>query len=81
MRVPMTVSDFLDRAELVYGDRVGVVDEPDQPGPAVGTVTYGRVAERARAGRRGSTRSASARASAWRWSATTRPACSCCCSA
>ena len=23
MRVPLTTRDFLDRAELVYGDRVG----------------------------------------------------------
>ena len=33
MRVPMTTRDFLDRAELVYGDRVGVVDEPDPARP------------------------------------------------
>ena len=36
MRVPLTIRDFLDRAELVYGDRVGVVDEPDQPAPSLG---------------------------------------------
>ena len=29
MRVPLTTRDFLDRAELVYGDRIGIVDEPD----------------------------------------------------
>ena len=34
MRVPLTVNDFLERAELVYGDRIGVVDEPDQPSDA-----------------------------------------------
>ena len=31
MRYPLTVSDFLDRATTVYPDRIGVVDEPDQP--------------------------------------------------
>ncbi len=33
MRVPLTVLDFIERAELVYGDRIGVVDEPEQPAP------------------------------------------------
>ena len=33
MLVPLSVSDFLDRAEQVYGDRIGVVDEPIQPAP------------------------------------------------
>src|SRR6478752_5971819 len=28
MRVPLTVLDFLERAELVYGDRIGIVDGP-----------------------------------------------------
>src|SRR6476469_7715820 len=36
MRVPLTTRDFLDRAALVYGDRVGVVDEPTQPAPSIG---------------------------------------------
>src|SRR3954451_9150999 len=49
MRVPLTTRDFLERAELVYGDRVGVVDEPDQPAPSMGEVTYREVARRARA--------------------------------
>jgi fatty-acyl-CoA synthase len=40
MHVPFSVSDFLDRAMQVYGDRVGVVDEPDQPAPSLGDVTY-----------------------------------------
>ena len=31
MFVPFSVTDFLDRAVGVYGDRVGVVDEPMQP--------------------------------------------------
>jgi fatty-acyl-CoA synthase len=49
MRVPLTTRDFLDRAELVYGDRVGIVDEPNQPAPSMGEVTYREVARRARA--------------------------------
>src|SRR5690349_481070 len=49
MRVPLTTRDFLDRAELVYGDRVGVVDEAAQPAPSLGEVTYREVARRGRA--------------------------------
>ncbi|TFV55090.1 AMP-dependent synthetase [Geodermatophilus sp. DF01-2] len=49
MRVPLTTRDFLDRAELVYGDRVGVVDEPQQPAPSLGEVSYREVARRGRA--------------------------------
>jgi fatty-acyl-CoA synthase len=49
MRVPLTTRDFLDRAELVYGDRVGIVDEPAQPAPSLGEVTYREVARRGRA--------------------------------
>src|SRR3954467_10483937 len=49
MRVPLTTRDFLERAELVYGDRVGVVDEPDQPAPPLGELTHREVARRARA--------------------------------
>ena len=49
MRVPLTTRDFLDRAELVYGDRVGVVDEPAQPAPSLGEVTYREMARRGRA--------------------------------
>src|SRR5215218_2308608 len=49
MRVPLTSRDFLDRAELVYGDRIGVVDEPDQPAPSLGRLTYREVARRGRA--------------------------------
>ncbi|MCZ2818186.1 AMP-binding protein [Modestobacter sp. VKM Ac-2984] len=49
MRVPLTTRDFLDRAELVYGDRLGVVDEPSQPAPSLGDLTYRDVARRARA--------------------------------
>jgi acyl-CoA synthetase (AMP-forming)/AMP-acid ligase II len=49
MKVPLTVLDHIDRAELVYGDRIGVVDEPDQPAASWGTLTYARMAELARA--------------------------------
>jgi acyl-CoA synthetase (AMP-forming)/AMP-acid ligase II len=49
MRVPLTTRDFLDRAELVYGDRVGVVDEPVQPAPSLGELTYREIARRGRA--------------------------------
>src|SRR5438477_615171 len=49
MRVPLTVNDFLERAELVYGDRVGVIDEPDQPAASWGSSTWREIARRARA--------------------------------
>jgi len=49
MKVPMTVLDHIERAELVYGDRVAVVDEPDQPAASWGSLTYREMAERARA--------------------------------
>ncbi|MFE0460621.1 AMP-binding protein [Kitasatospora sp. NPDC058965] len=49
MQTPLTIMDFLDRAELVYPDRVAVVDEPDQPAESWGELTYRRVAELARA--------------------------------
>jgi fatty-acyl-CoA synthase len=48
MRVPMLLQDFLDRAETVYPDRLGVVDDPDSP-DALGAVTYGQLAGRVRA--------------------------------
>ncbi|WP_046506327.1 AMP-binding protein [Streptomyces odonnellii] len=49
MRVPMTVADFLDRAERGFRTSPGVVDEQDQPGPPVPVSTYGRLGERVRA--------------------------------
>src|SRR4051794_9159755 len=49
MQVPLTVADSIERAEQVYPDRVGVVDEPDPPGGGLGTLTYRRMAELARA--------------------------------
>ena len=76
MKVPLTVNDFLRRAELLYPDRTAIVDEPDQPAESWGSITYREMAERARAiaagldelGHRAS-------ASGWRWCRTTRPAC------
>ncbi|HET6877696.1 MAG TPA: AMP-binding protein [Jatrophihabitans sp.] len=49
MFYPLTVRDFLDRAEQVYPDRIGVIDEPDQPAPSLGELTYRQLAELARA--------------------------------
>jgi fatty-acyl-CoA synthase len=49
MKVALTVNDFLRRAELVYAERIGVVDEPDQPASSWGELTWAQVAERARA--------------------------------
>ncbi|WP_138760272.1 AMP-binding protein [Modestobacter altitudinis] len=49
MRVPLTTRDFIDRAELVYGDRIGIVDEPTQPASPLGELTYREVARRGRA--------------------------------
>ncbi|SDP28982.1 Acyl-CoA synthetase (AMP-forming)/AMP-acid ligase II [Actinopolyspora xinjiangensis] len=40
MFVPFSVSDFIDRAVQVYADRVGVVDESNQPAPSLGELTY-----------------------------------------
>ena len=47
MKVALTVADFLDRAAVVFPDRVAVVDEPDAAG-SLGTLTYGELAARAR---------------------------------
>ncbi|MGC5565424.1 AMP-binding protein [Streptomyces sp. FR-108] len=49
MYYPLTVRDFLDRAAHVYPDRVAVVDEPEQPGPGLGELTYRELARLARA--------------------------------
>ena len=49
MRVPLTIIDHIRRAELLYPDRVAVVDEPDQPAASWGALTYREMAERARA--------------------------------
>ncbi len=48
MRTPLTIGGHLDRAALVYGDRIGIIDEPDAPGGGLGQLTYRRVQELAR---------------------------------
>ena len=48
MRVPLLVNDFLDRAETVFAERVGVIDEP-QCEDGLGRLTYAEVARRVRA--------------------------------
>src|SRR6201988_3078284 len=48
MIVPLTLGDFLERAELVYGDREAGVDEPSPPGGGLGRFTYAAFAEMAR---------------------------------
>jgi acyl-CoA synthetase (AMP-forming)/AMP-acid ligase II len=40
MIVPLTLADFLERAEHVYGDREAIVDEPNPPGGGLGRLTY-----------------------------------------
>jgi fatty-acyl-CoA synthase len=49
MYYPLTIRDFLDRAEHVYPDRSAIVDEPDQPAPSLGDLSYRQVATNARA--------------------------------
>ena len=48
MIVPLTLTDFLERAETVYGDRVAVVDEPNPPGGGLGRFTYRAFGDMAR---------------------------------
>src|SRR6478672_6780517 len=49
MRVPMTISDFLYRAETVYADSPAIVDELEQPADPVAPSTYGELGRRVRA--------------------------------
>jgi fatty-acyl-CoA synthase len=49
MKVALTVNDFLRRAELVFPDRVAIVDEPVQPAESWGSITYAEMARRGRA--------------------------------
>ncbi len=49
MKVPLTIRDHLERAQLVYGERLAVVDEPDQPAAPLEGLTYGRLHELAAA--------------------------------
>jgi acyl-CoA synthetase (AMP-forming)/AMP-acid ligase II len=47
MYVPLTISDFLERAATVYGDRAAITDEPGTAA-SLGTLTYGELDARAR---------------------------------
>jgi acyl-CoA synthetase (AMP-forming)/AMP-acid ligase II len=49
MRTPLTIGGHLDRAALVYGERVGLIDEPDAPGGGLGRLTYAAMREKAQA--------------------------------
>ncbi|MBA3524963.1 MAG: AMP-binding protein [Geodermatophilaceae bacterium] len=49
MHVPFNTGHFLQRAADVYPDRIGIIDEPDQPATSLGGVTFGETARRARA--------------------------------
>ncbi|MFN8050766.1 MAG: AMP-binding protein [Acidimicrobiales bacterium] len=49
MKVQLNVRDFLDRAVSVYPNRVGIIDEPDQPAPSMGSLTYREIGEHAAA--------------------------------
>jgi acyl-CoA synthetase (AMP-forming)/AMP-acid ligase II len=48
MIVPLTLADFLERAEHVYGDREAIVDEPNPPGGGLGHITYAQFAAMSR---------------------------------
>jgi len=48
MIVPFSISDFIDRAVEVYGERIGVIDEPDQPAPSLGELSYAEIGALAR---------------------------------
>ena len=49
MKVPLTIRDHLRRAAVAYPDRIGVIDEPEQPAPSLGSITYRRMVELATA--------------------------------
>ena len=40
MEIPLTLIDYLNRAELVYGDQIAVIDEPEQPAGPLSDLTY-----------------------------------------
>jgi len=48
MFVPLSISDYLHRGAQVYGERLGIVDEPDQPAPSLGALSYANFAALAR---------------------------------
>src|SRR4051812_9771873 len=48
MKVPFSTSDFLDRAVQVFGDRIGIIDEPTVD-DSLGELTYREFGRRVRA--------------------------------
>ncbi|MEI7479092.1 MAG: AMP-binding protein [Actinomycetes bacterium] len=46
MHVALTIGQFLNRAALIYPDRVAIIDEPRVPGN-LGTITYAAMKQRA----------------------------------
>ena len=48
MIVPLTMADFLERAEQVYGDREAIIDEPNPPGGTLGRITYSQFGDMCR---------------------------------
>ena len=49
MFVPLSAKDFIDRAKTVYGERIGIIDEPLQPAEPLEQLSYARIDELARA--------------------------------
>jgi fatty-acyl-CoA synthase len=49
MIVEFNVRDFLDRAESAYPERIGLIDEPEQPAEPWAPLTFAQMAARARA--------------------------------
>ncbi|MEJ8566519.1 AMP-binding protein [Elongatibacter sediminis] len=49
MQVPLSIIDYLRRAEQVFPERIAFVDEPNQPAESWGAQTYREMARRARA--------------------------------
>jgi len=49
MIVQFNVRDFLDRAEVAYPERIGLIDEPDQPAQPWEPLTFAQLGARARA--------------------------------
>ena len=49
MFVPLSAKDFIDRAVTVYGERIGIVDESQQPAEPLESLSYARIDELARA--------------------------------
>jgi fatty-acyl-CoA synthase len=49
MIVEFNVRDFLERSEAAYPDRIGLIDEPRQPATPWAPLTFGDMADRARA--------------------------------